>query len=224
MLIKFAKHGRRELVVATIVAGHLVGFSIFLFWPVAVVPLALWLLLLWFFRDPDRVAPNVPGVLISPADGHVSDITPIGSDSDLGRAGVKIGIFMSPFDVHVNRSPCEARVESVTRRKGVFLDARDPLASERNESAAIRLSCTRDGADYPLIVRQVAGLIARRIVTDLAPGQVLQPGQRIGMIKLGSRVELLAPNELASQVQVRLGQKVLAGETVLALAGGGEKP
>ena len=107
---------------------------------------------------------------------------------------MKIGVFMSVFDVHVNRSPAAARVESVTYRPGGFLDARDPAAGERNESATIRLVCRRGRESHPVVVRQVAGLIARRIVTDVKIGQDLAAGQRIGMIKFGSRVELIAPS------------------------------
>jgi phosphatidylserine decarboxylase len=214
--LKLARQGRREILLGSLLLLAACAVSIVLFWPLAVVPLALWLWVLWFFRDPDRPAPQMSAGLVSPADGHISDITPIGPESELGRPGVRIGIFMSVFDVHVNRSPAPARVESVVHRKGAFLDARDPQASERNESATIRLTCNRAGVDYPLVVRQVAGLLARRIVTELAPGQSLLRGQRIGMIKFGSRVEVLAPPELAGKIFVELGQKVLAGQTVLA--------
>jgi phosphatidylserine decarboxylase len=190
-----------------------------LFVPAVVLPLAAWFWVMWFFRDPVRAVPSEPGVLLSPADGQVRDITPVGADSELGRGGVKIGIFMSVFDVHVNRSPAEARVESVVYRPGVFLDARDPAASERNESATLRLMCRQGQASYPVVVRQVAGVIARRIVTDVAIGQELAAGQRIGMIKFGSRVELIVPSELAGEIRVVRGQKVRAGETVLVATG-----
>ncbi len=211
-------YGRREIALATmagVVAAVAVGW---LFVPATVLPLAVWFWVVWFFRDPNRRAPSEPGILLSPADGHVRDITPVGADSELGRAGVKIGIFMSVFDVHVNRCPTEARVESVIYRPGVFLDARDPAASERNESATLRLICQQGQASHPVIVRQVAGLIARRIVTDVAIGQELAAGQRIGMIKFGSRVELIVPTELAGEIRVSQGQKVRAGETVLVAA------
>jgi len=185
----------------------------------AALPLAVWVFVLAFFRDPERSAPAGDGLLLSPADGRVADITPLGPDSVLGCDGVQVGIFMNVFNVHVNRSPCAGRVEQVEHRRGVFLDARDPHASERNESATIRLCCTRDGVERPIVVRQVAGLIARRIVTDLREGQDVQPGQRIGMIKFGSRLELLVPSEWVGEVRVQLGQCVRAGQTVL-IAGG----
>jgi phosphatidylserine decarboxylase len=181
---------------------------------VPVVVLAGWVL--WFFRDPPRRCPDEPRALISPADGLVTDLTPIGADSALGRTGVRIGIFMNIFDVHVNRSPLEATVKRVEHRPGVLLDARDPAASDRNEAMSIYLSCRRGGQDWPLVVRQIAGKIARRIVTDVVPGQVVARGQRIGMIKFGSRVEVLLCDELAGEMRVAIGQRVKAGSTVLA--------
>jgi phosphatidylserine decarboxylase len=171
---------------------------------------------LWFFRDPDRVVPQGPGLFVSPADGTVSDITQIGPESELGRPGVQVGIFMSVFSVHVNRAPCDGAVEFVTHKAGAFLDARDPAASCRNESATIALCYQSDGQAYRVIMRQVAGLIARRIVTDLAKGASVSRGQRVGMIKFGSRCELLLPAELAGRVLVKVGQQVSAGSTVLA--------
>jgi len=182
------------------------------------LPIALWLEVLWFFRDPDRIAPKGDGLLISPADGHVADITNVGADSPLGCDGVKIGIFMNVFDVHVNRSPAAARVVGCEHLAGAFLDARDPAAAARNESATIHLACAGgadDQAEYPLVVRQIAGLIARRIVTDVTEGRRLSRGERIGMIKFGSRVELFAPRERVGRVAVEVGQRVLAGATVL---------
>jgi len=193
-----------------------------LYWPAAPVALLLWAPVAWFFRDPSRRTPSQSGVFVSPADGRVSDITPLGADSLLGRDGVQVGVFMSLLDVHVNRSPCDGRVERIEHSDGVFLDARDPAASERNESATIFLRTDLDGKAFPVIVRQVAGLVARRIVTDLADAQTVRRGQRIGMIKFGSRLEVLAPRELAGEVRVRVGQKVRAGRTVLLAAEHGD--
>ena len=191
-----------------------------MFLPAIVLPVAFWLWVLWFFRDPNRPTPSGDGLFISPADGNVADITQVGQDSPLGCPGVKIGIFMNIFSVHVNRSPAAALVRRTTHQDGVFLDARDPLATERNESTTIYLTHTRGGRDYPLVVRQIAGMIAKRIVTDLVVGQQLSPGQRLGMIKFGSRVELLVPTALAGRVCVELGQKVRAGLTVLVTVEG----
>ncbi len=193
-----------------------------LFWPLVVLPVAVWLWVLWFFRDPRRQVPLGENLLLSPADGKVTDITPIGPDSELGAEGVRIGIFMSVFNVHVNRSPAEAMVEGTRHRNATFLDARDPRAAERNESATIRLVYRRGERDYPLVVRQIAGLVARRIVTDLAPGQALRAGERIGMIKFGSRVEVMVPRELIGDIRVDLGDRVRAGLSVLVEVRRGE--
>ncbi len=224
-------YGRREWLAATAVA--VVGCAALgvLAWRVGWlcllpgVPIVLlWLWVVWFFRDPQRVVPDGPGLFVSPADGTVTDVTPVGADSPLGAEGVRIGVFMSIFDVHVNRAPCDGHVESVEHRDGVFLDARKPEAAFRNESTTIRLTHALHGTDYPVVVRQVAGLIARRIVTDLREGQAVRRGERMGMIKFGSRLELLVPRALAGAVRVAVGDRAVAGRTVLvaALAGPSE--
>jgi len=218
--IAITRYGRREIILATIAFAVAVGVLAWVYAPAIVLPVAAWIWMLWFFRDPERHVPSEQDILVSPADGRVADITPVGMASELGQPGVKIGIFMNIFDVHVNRSPAKARVESVVYQPGRFLDARDPAAGAQNESATIHLTCKRGEASYPLIVRQVGGLIARRIVTDVTIGRELQAGQRIGMIKFGSRVELIAPTELAEQVRIVQGQKVRAGETILLAASG----
>lgn len=221
----FTKYGIKELAVATLAALVLAGvplaagaFGAVPLWlgvPVALVPLAVWGWVLWFFRDPDRSTPSERGVFVAPADGCVTDITPLGSDSLLGRSGVQVGIFMSVFDVHVNRSPADVVVQRVEHRPGTFLDVRRADAWEQNESATIYLRYRLGGKEYPLVIRQVAGLVARRIVTDIIPGQTLFRGERIGMIKFGSRMELMVPRELATHVKVEVGQHVKAGLTVL---------
>lgn len=222
MSIGLTRYGRRELITFTATAAAACALLIMLAMSISwlylvplVLPVAFWVWLLWFFRDPERPTPGGDGLFISPADGNVADITQIGPDSPLGCDGVKIGIFMNVFSVHVNRSPAAVRVRRVVRQDGVFLDARDPHATERNESATIHMTYTRDGRDYPVVVRQVAGMIARRIITDLTDGQQLARGERLGMIKFGSRVELFVPAALGGRVAVELGQKVLAGLTVL---------
>jgi phosphatidylserine decarboxylase len=222
MSFGLTKYGRREWLLCSLVIAACIAAAIWVSLPrwwwslVTIVPLsAVWVWVLWFFRDPERPFTGGPDLLVSPADGRVTDITPIGPDSDLGCEGIKVGIFMSIFDVHVNRSPADAVVEQVRHVAGVFLDARNPLSAERNESATIHLRLRVDGKDYPLVIRQVAGLIARRIVTDLAAGQRLARGQRIGMIKFGSRMEVLAPRELSPRVLVGIGQHVSAGQTAM---------
>ena len=216
------KHGLKEVVTLTIV---LLGICAAGFWlAVTVCPWAgfisalamiVWGWVLWFFRDPTRNTPTEEGLFISPADGIVADITPLGPESKLAENGVQIGIFMNIFNVHVNRIPCDGQIEDIAYQKGAFLDVRDPNASERNESATIRMTIAHKGKNYTVIVRQIAGLVARRIVTDLKKGQTVTRGQRMGMIKFGSRLELLLPQELVGEVCVSIGQRVLAGETIL---------
>ena len=217
------KYGVRELLLMTLfIAGAMVAAVYFASpwcWSlIAIVPLsAVWLWVLWFFRDPKRYPPQGEGLLISPCDGNVSDITPIGADSPLGEPGIRVGVFMNVFSVHVNRSPADVRVEHVEHIAGAFMDVRNPLAYERNESASIFVTMRMGAVEYPLVVRQVAGFVARRIVTDLREGQQLAAAERIGMIKFGSRCEILVPETLRPKVMVRLGDKVRAGESVLVM-------
>jgi len=185
-------------------------------WLIEILPIIFFGWVLWFFRDPNRRTPTEPGLFISPADGRIADITPIGPDGRLGRPGVEIGVFMNVFSVHVNRMPCSAVIENIVHVPGTFMDVRDPQSYEKNESATLTLSYNHNGMTYPVIVRQIAGLVARRIVTAVRPGQRLERGERFGMIKFGSRLELYLPQELAAEICVAVGQKVSAGETVLA--------
>lgn len=223
--LKPTKYAMPQIAIATAVLDTLfivlvcMGFFVsWTFWLFAVIPVVVWLWVVWFFRDPERSAPPGEHLFVSPADGVVSDITNVGRNSPLGCDGIKIGVFMNVFNVHVNRCPAAARVQRVEHLDGLFLDVRDPLAAERNESTTIYLTHGSGGRDYPIVVRQIAGLIARRIVTDLREGESIQRSQRIGMIKFGSRLELLVPDELVSKICVRAGDKVFAGQTVLVEA------
>ncbi|MBT3200095.1 MAG: phosphatidylserine decarboxylase family protein [Phycisphaerales bacterium] len=223
-MFKVTKYGLKIIVIATFLAIiWCVAPLVFLrellpWWALALIiapDALLYFWVLWFFRDPERDTPQDQGLFISPADGRIADITNIGPDSELGRDGVRVGIFMNVFNVHLSRSPIDAVVESVEHRPGLFLDVRDPHASERNESTTIRLKYQHQGQEYPVVVRQIAGLVARRIVTDLTEGQTITRGQRIGMIRFGSRLELLAPVELISKICVEIGQISRGAETVL---------
>jgi len=219
------RYGRREWLLATVVAALLLMWfgclALFIspWWAAVLVPVGIvWGWVLLFFRDPSRTPPEEDGAFLSPADGTVADITNIGPDSALGTDGVKVGVFMSIFNVHVNRSPCDGRVRSVEHNDGTFLDVRKPEAAFRNESTTIHMTHVRGGREHTIVVRQIAGLIARRIITDLAVGQEMGRGERIGMIKFGSRLELLVPRELVGEVRVAVGQPALAGRTVLVAA------
>ena len=157
---------------------------------------------LWFFRDPEREVPAGPGVVVSPADGKVVALT---EDAE----GPSIAIFLSVFDVHVNRAPIAGRVETVAYRPGSFRAAFDEAAGEINERNEIVIA----GETGRVRVRQIAGLIARRIVCRVAVGDRLEAGQRFGMIRFGSRTDLRLPP--GSAVQVGLGDRVRGGESVV---------
>ena len=214
--IPFARWGLAELLMmglpllgATIAAAMLPGY-----WALgAVTPGVFLLLIVSFFRDPQREIPQTPGLWVSPADGKLVEITHLEHDDFLGGPAVRLGIFLSIFNVHINRTPVRARVIKLAYHPGEFLNAMNPVSAERNESMWIGFE--EDQPPYRrFIVRQISGLIARRIVCDLRPGEVLERGQRFGMIKLGSRTELIVPAE-GFQVQAALGAMLQAGSSVV---------
>jgi phosphatidylserine decarboxylase len=168
----------------------------------------------YFFRDPQRVTPIYPGVVVSPADGRVVAVTTTVPPPDLGLGSaplVRISIFMSVFDCHVNRSPVTGRVERIVYHEGLFLNASLDKASDDNERNSLVIG-TPEGNRVALV--QVAGLIARRIVRFVNEGQALGAGQRVGMIRFGSRADVYLPAGTVSLVGE--GQTAIAGETVLA--------
>ncbi len=225
--MRFATDSRRERIGATaLLVPMAIGAALLIRpWfavPVVAVFAGVWLWVLWFFRDPTRTIPAGDGLFVSPADGVVTDITPLGADSELGCEGVRIGVFMSLFDVHVNRVPCDGVVARMASNVGKNLDVRRRDAWRLNESHLLLLDHAADGATYPVGVRQVAGLVARRIVCRVAPGDRLSRGQRFGLIKFGSRLELLLPSALGAEPVVRIGQRVRAGSTPLARRRGGD--
>ena len=176
------------------------------------VPLAL---VVWFFRDPPRSVPGRSGLAVSPADGKIAEITRLEHDEFIGGPAVRIGIFLSIFNVHLNRAPCRSRVLELRYHPGEFLNALDPASALRNENMWIGLE-SNEGPPRRMIVRQIAGAIARRIVCALRPGDKLERGQRVGMIKLGSRTELILPDEPSLTIDVKVGQRVKAGATIMA--------
>jgi phosphatidylserine decarboxylase len=183
-------------------------------WYLTPLPAAVLVFVLAFFRDPTRRVPVEPGTVVAPADGTVTEVTEVVEPKFLQARAHKIGIFMSLVSVHVNRSPCGGRVEAVEHRPGRFLDARDPAASADNESNALAIG-DAEGRGARVLIRQVAGLVARRIVCTAAVGDRLERGQRIGMIKFGSRAEVYVPVEAGFDVAVKIGESTKAGETVL---------
>jgi phosphatidylserine decarboxylase len=186
-------------------------------WLLVIIELVLGAVLAWllsFFRDPQRTISSDPKVLLSPADGTVADIETVDEPNFIGGKALRIGIFLSVFNVHINRAPCTVRVENITYKKGEFKDARDPDAGKVNESNDVAMTRLHEPGDK-LIVRQISGAIARRIVCETKPGDELAAGQQFGMIKFGSRTELYLPAESKIKCMVTIGDKVKAGLSIL---------
>ena len=198
-------------------------------WGFILVPLALAILLAWtgrlkgalllgvvaafmtfFFRDPERAAPAIPGAILAPADGRVMAVRTTVDDPFVGPAQA-VSIFLSPLDVHVNRSPLAGLVVDVEYRPGAKLAAYRPEASEQNERTTIAIQ----GEAARVVVRQIAGVLARRIVCRVRPGDKLASGERFGLIKFGSRTDLIVPASV--RLQVKPGDRVRGGETVVGV-------
>ena len=177
-------------------------------WAWAVAPVLLAAFFLWFFRDPKRTIPTAPGLIVSPGDGLVTETVSI-STPDGPRQ--RISIFLSVFNVHVNRSPIAGSLTRVRYQKGKYLNAMNPASADRNEQNAV----TVKGDGYEVTFKQIAGLLARRIVFNLSQGDTVERGQRVGLIKFGSRVDVLLPAEAV--IKIKLGDKVKGGSSVLAV-------
>ncbi len=188
-----------------IVAGLLVGWFARPAW--AIVPLLLALFFLWFFRDPERSIPDAAETVVSPADGKVTEVSPVTIG---GEKQLRISIFLSVFDVHVNRSPIAGVVREVRYQRGKFLNAMNPVSAEENEQNIVRV----EGNGQTVVFKQIAGLLARRIVFHPKVGDRLERGQRVGLIKFGSRTDVLL--NLTANVQVKVGDRVRGGASVLA--------
>lgn len=176
---------------------------------IAILPFVLTIFMLYFFRDPDRIIPESDNIFVSPADGKVILIKNVYEDYFLKSDAIMVSIFMSPLNVHVNRSPCDGVVEAVVHTKGKFLSAFKHEASLQNENIAMLLN-TRHGK---VLVRQVAGFIARRAVCRVRPGDSLKKGQRYGIIKFSSRLDVYLPTDV--NIEVKIGDKLKAGETII---------
>ena len=184
---------------------------------VLIVEVIMVILLVWvlaFFRDPHREVPKGDGILVSPADGKVTDIGVVEENEVIQGKALKIGIFLSIFDVHINRTPCAARIDKVTYRPGQYTNAMNPSSGRVNESNDIAMTRLAEPKDA-LLVRQISGAIARRIVCKAGVGEDFACGQRFGMIKFGSRTELYLPARDNVKCVVKVGDKVKAGETIL---------
>jgi phosphatidylserine decarboxylase len=216
-----ARDGLREILISTALGGVGGGAGVWAaiavsswYWLAAVPLLAAWLSVVVFFRDPSRQIPNGTGLLVSPADGRVTEITRLERHEGIEGPAIRIGIFLSIFDVHINRAPCAGRVLKTAYRPGEFLDARHPESGLRNEANTIVIEPDA-GMAGPVVVRQIAGLIARRIVCRVGAGDRVERGQRVGLIKFGSRTELIVPADCGLEAVVRLNDHVKGGATVL---------
>jgi len=199
-----------------VVAGVLVWLTHSWIWPIA--PLLLAVFFLWFFRDPERAVPPGEGVIVSPGDGLVTETATITTPEGPKQ---RISIFLSVFDVHVNRSPIGGVLSHVQYQKGKFLNAMNPASAERNEQNSVTVRGQGPDEGLEVTFKQIAGLLARRIVFRCAEGQTVERGQRVGLIKFGSRVDVVVP--AGASLQVKVGERVKGGSSVLALMTPGER-
>jgi phosphatidylserine decarboxylase len=216
-MVPLTPHGFRELLIGSVVLAVLAVGLGFISPLLAIIIVPAIIFLFAFFRDPNRAVPAEQHAVVSPADGTVSDITELVFDPLIQGPAVRVGIFLSVFNVHVNRSPCDGRVLSVTYKKGKFINAmRHNEASDENESNTVVLA-EPDG-DRPIaVIKQIVGLIARRIVCTAAIGEQIKRGDRIGMIKFGSRTEVTLAKFLDPQVKVKVGQTVKGASDIIAI-------
>ncbi len=214
--IPLARWGLGEVVIMGGVLLFLAALLLISPWPLLVVlPVLLFGFVLYFFRDPHRHVPQEPGLFVSPADGTVAEVTPVDHDSFIGGPAVRIGIFLSVFNVHINRASLRAKVLRMEYNPGLFLNALDPASAMRNENMWIGFQAVEE-PECRYVVRQIAGLIARRIVCELRPGEIVPRGHKFGMIKLGSRTELIVPSDENFRIEVKVGDRVQGGATILA--------
>jgi phosphatidylserine decarboxylase len=197
--------------------GYIYGLSLLLVaacvawatrsWIWAALPILLAAFFLWFFRDPQRTVPPGSGLIVSPGDGLVTEAVAIATSEGPRQ---RISIFLSVFDVHVNRSPIAGVLTAVRYQKGQYLNAMNPSSADRNEQNIV----TVRGEGFEVTFKQIAGLLARRIVFNFREGSSVERGQRVGLIKFGSRVDVILPAE--AMLQVKVGERVRGGASVLA--------
>lgn len=211
-----AREGYREIALSALVLSALgTGAWWIGSWPAAVPFVLVWLWVLSFFRDPIRHRRFARDELCAPADGTVTEVTELDHYDPFDGPAVRIGIFLSLLNVHINRSPCSGRVRRRTYERGQFLDARHPESGRRNESNTLLIDPDAP-MPGPIVVRQVAGMLARRIICHVREQEQMHIGARFGMIKFGSRTELIIPRRSGIEIMVKPGDKVRAGLTVIA--------
>jgi phosphatidylserine decarboxylase len=183
-------------------------------WAWGIAPVLLAAFFLWFFRDPPRSIPVAPGLIVSPGDGKVTETVTISTPDGPKQ---RISVFLSVFNVHVNRSPIGGVLSRVHYQKGEYLNAMNPASADRNEQNAV----TVKGEAFEVTFKQIAGLLARRIVFNMKEGDTVERGQRVGLIKFGSRVDVIVP--AGAVIKVEVGDRVKGGSSVLAAMQGGER-
>jgi phosphatidylserine decarboxylase len=206
---KLHSEGYKFIIIAAVITIILYNFSSFL----GLIGLVLTIWVYYFFRDPERVIIDDDNYLVSPADGEVIKVEEVDGPKELGLENKKfnkISIFMNVFDCHVNRTPCKGKIDEILYKPGKFLNASFDKASEDNERNYYKI---KDVNGNDIIVVQIAGLIARRIVCESNKNQELSQGERIGMIRFGSRADVYYENY---QPLVKIGQRAISGETLLA--------
>ncbi len=214
--LPFARWGLAELqLMGWPLLALTIGLACTAYWYLAIGPAVLLGLVVYFFRDPYRQIPDGPGLVVSPADGTIAEITQLEHDDFIGGPATRIGIFLSIFNVHLNRAAVRSRVLRMHYSPGEFLNAMNPESALRNENLWIGFEQC-DPPHRRVVVRQIAGLIARRIVCQLRPGEIVQRGAKFGMIKLGSRTELILPTSPDLEILVSVGACVHGGNTILA--------
>jgi phosphatidylserine decarboxylase len=186
-------------------AAVLVGWLTRPVW--AIIPVLLAAFFLWFFRDPERIIPTDFGAVVSPADGKVTDVAPVTQN---GKPFTRVSIFLNVFDVHVNRSPISGTISAARYQTGKFLNAMNPACADCNEQNTV----TVEGEGHTIIFKQIAGLLARRIVFTKKIGDTVKRGERVGLIKFGSRTDLLL--DASAQIEVKIGDRVKGGSSILA--------
>jgi phosphatidylserine decarboxylase len=223
MRIPLTKYGMPQVVVypaavlAAMIVFPLITAAFLPEWAIITIEVLWAAILIWalmFFRDPERSCPEDGSLLLAPADGRVTEIETIEETSFIEGPALRIGIFLSILDAHINRAPCNVKIIKITYKKGKYLNAMNPESGRLNESNELDLIRT-DSPNDRLIVRQVSGAIARRIVCEPAEGQELAGGERFGMIKFGSRTELYVSSRENTKCLVQIGDKVKAGLTPL---------
>lgn len=211
--MNFAREGLTLIAIAALIAAGAFGLALQKrSWPLWLLAFLLTLIALWvayFFRDPVRTGERSDKLAIAPADGKIVMITEVNEPLFMKQRAVRISIFMNVFDVHVNRYPVSGTVEFVEHKAGKFLNAAVEASSMENEQASVGIQTSR----ARILVRQIAGLIARRIITDSKDGEQVKQGDRMGLIRFGSRVDVFLP--VGSTLRVKVGENSVAGVTVL---------